>query len=322
MQVFRQLSEIPPGFEPAIVSVGNFDGIHRAHRHMVKQMVRRAKAQGCLSVAVTFNPHPARYLRPGSSFKLLTPEPEKLRLFAEAGLDAVVLLPFDEAMRLTTAREFAQKILCDALHTREIHEGFNFRFGNKGAGDIHTLAEFGREFRFEVFSYPEMRLRGMEVSSSAIRKLLHDGQVHLARHLLGRVFSVLSSPVHGRGYGSKYTVPTINLAPYSELVPQNGVYVSRTRVGDEMFDSVTNIGNRPTFGAESFAIETHLLDFHPVDLSEDTEVEVFFLRRLRAEIKFSSPEALREQIENDVRAAKRYQRLRKVFGRPSLGARD
>jgi len=289
---------------------------------MVKQMVRRAKAQGCLSVAVTFNPHPARYLRPGSSFKLLTPEPEKLRLFAEAGLDAVVLLPFDEAMRLTTAREFAQKILCDALHTREIHEGFNFRFGNKGAGDIHTLAEFGREFRFEVFSYPEMRLRGMEVSSSAIRKLLHDGQVHLARHLLGRVFSVLSSPVHGRGYGSKYTVPTINLAPYSELVPQNGVYVSRTRVGDEMFDSVTNIGNRPTFGAESFAIETHLLDFHPVDLSEDTEVEVFFLRRLRAEIKFSSPEALREQIENDVRAAKRYQRLRKVFGRPSLGARD
>jgi len=157
-------------------------------------------------------------------------------------------------------REFAQKILCDALHTREIHEGFNFRFGNKGAGDIHTLAEFGREFRFEVFSYPEMRLRGMEVSSSAIRKLLHDGQVHLARHLLGRVFSLLSTPVHGRGYGAKYTVPTINLAPYSELIPQNGVYVSRTRVGEELFDSVTNIGNRPTFGVDSFAIETHLLD--------------------------------------------------------------
>jgi riboflavin kinase / FMN adenylyltransferase len=311
MRVFRQLSEIPPGFGPALVSVGNLDGIHRAHRHMLEQIVKRAKEQGGASVAVTFNPHPGRYLRPGSSLKLLTPEPEKLRLFAETGLDAVALLPFDEEMRLTTAHDFAAKILRDALHAREIHEGFNFRFGNKGAGDIHTLAEYGREFGFAVFSYPEMCLRGMEVSSSAIRRLLHEGQVHLARHLLGRVFGLLSAPVHGRGYGSKYTVPTINLAPYAELIPQNGVYVSRTRVREEMFDSVTNIGNRPTFGAESFAIETHLLDFHPVDLGEDTEVEVFFLRRLRPEIKFSSPEALREQIGNDVRTARRYLRLAK-----------
>ena len=223
----------------------------------------------------------------------------------------MALLPFDEVMRLTPARDFAAKILRDALHTLEVHEGFNFRFGNGGAGNIRALTEFGCELGFRLFSYPEMRVRGMLVSSSAIRKLLLEGQVHLARHLLGRVFGLLSTPVHGRGYGSKYTVPTINLAPYSELVPQNGVYVSRTRVGEEMFDSVTNVGNRPTFGTESFAIETHLLDFHPVDLSEDAEVEVFFLRRLRAEMRFSSPEALREQIGNDVRAARRYLRLAK-----------
>jgi len=281
---------------------------------MLEQIVRRAQERKARSVAVTFTPHPARYLRPDSTLKLLTPEPEKLRLFAESGLDAVVLLPFDEEMRLTAAHDFAARILRDALHGSEIHEGFNFRFGNKGAGDIHALMEFGREFGFKVFSYPEMRLRGLEVSSSAIRQLLLEGKAHLARHLLGRVFSLLSTPVHGRGYGSKYTVPTINLAPYSELIPQNGVYISRTRVGVEMFDSVTNIGNRPTFGADLFAIETHLLGFHPLDLSEDTEVEVFFLRRLRAEIKFSSPEALREQIGNDVRTAKRYQGLRRMFG--------
>lgn len=315
MQIFRQLSEIPPGFGPVIVSVGNFDGIHRAHRHMIAEIVRRAREQGCLSVAVTFSPHPSRYLHPNSTLKLLTPEPEKLRLFADTGLDAVALLPFDEGMRLTTAREFAQEILCDALHAREVHEGFNFRFGNQGSGDIHTLAGFGRELSFEVFSYPEMRLCGLEVSSSAIRRLLEDGKAHLARHLLGRVFSLLSSPAKGRGYGSKYTVPTINLAPYSELIPQNGVYVSCTRIGGKFLNSVTNIGNRPTFGADSFAIETHLLDFHAVDLSEETEVEVFFLRRLRAEIKFPSPEALREQIGKDIRQAKRYQGLRGVFGR-------
>ncbi len=309
MRVFRQLSAVPSDIAPTIVSVGNFDGIHRAHRHMLAEIVRRARERNSRSVAVTFNPHPARYLRPGSTLKLLTPEPEKLRLFTEAGLDAVLLLPFDETMQLTTARDFAQNILRDTLHASEVHEGFNFRFGNKGAGDIRSLTEFGCDFGFEVFSYPEMRLCGVEVSSSTIRHLLQDGKAHLARHLLGRVFSILSSPAPGRGYGSKYTVPTINLAPYTELIPQNGVYITQTRVDDECFDSVTNIGNRPTFGADSFAIETHLLNFHPVDLGEDTEVEVFFLRRLRAETKFSSPEALREQIGNDVKRAMRYLRL-------------
>ena len=203
--------------------------------------------------------------------------------------------------------------MCDALHTTEVHEGFNFRFGNQGAGDIQTLREFGREFSFEVFSYPEMRLRGVEVSSSAIRRLLQEGKAHMARHLLGRAFSLLSTPAPGRGYGSKYTVPTINFAPYTELIPQNGVYVSRTRVGEDTFDSVTNVGNRPTFGADSFAIETHLLNFHPVDLTETTELEVFFLRRLRAEIKFANPEALREQIGLDIRKAQRYLTLSKYL---------
>jgi riboflavin kinase/FMN adenylyltransferase len=282
---------------------------HRAHRAMLSEIVRRATEKHARSVAVTFTPHPARYLRPDATLKLLTPEPEKLRLFAASGLDAVLLLPFDEAMQLTTARDFSQRILRDALHASEVHEGFNFRFGNRGAGDLRMLTELGHEFGFEVFSYPEMRLRGVEVSSSTIRRLLQDGKAHLARHLLGRAFSMLSTPAQGRGYGSKYTVPTINLAPYGELIPQNGVYITRTRVAEECFDSVTNIGNRPTFGADSFAIETHLLDFHPVDLTETTEIEVFFLRRVRGEIKFASPEALREQIGNDVKAARRYLRM-------------
>ncbi len=309
MQVFRQLSDVPQDFGPSIVSVGNFDGIHRAHRQMLDQIVSRATKQGAKSVAVTFSPHPARYLRPDSSLKLLTPEAEKLRLFASTGLNAVLLLPFDETLRMTSAYDFAQTILRDTLHTQEIHEGFNFRFGNKGAGDIRTLTELGQGFGFEVFSYPEMRQRGLNVSSSAIRNLLQEGQPHRARHLLGRTFSILSSPSRGRGYGSQYTVPTINLAPYDELIPQNGVYITQTRVGSDCFDSVTNIGNRPTFGADSFAIETHLLNFHPIDLRADTEIEVFFLRRLRGEIRFSSPEALREQIGQDVKKAARYLRL-------------
>jgi len=198
------------------------------------------------------------------------------------------------------------------LHAREVHEGYNFHFGHKAAGNIQMLRDLGREMGFEVHDYPEMRLRGEPVSSSHIRKLLSEGRVSRARHLLARPFSILSTAGRGRGYGAKYTVPTINLAHYEEFVPKDGVYITRTRIGggynNECFDSVTNIGNRPTFGVDSFAIETHLLNFHPIELSAETEVEIHFLDRLRDEIKFPSVEALKEQIGRDVRKAQKYLR--------------
>lgn len=306
MQIFRTLDDIPSDFGPSLVSVGNFDGVHRAHAHVLEEIVSRAKKKGAVTVAVTFEPHPARILRPQSDLKLLTPTPEKLRLLEQTHVDAVLLLPFGRDLSLMSPREFAEQILKQKLHAREVHEGFNFRFGHKAAGDTKLLAELGREMGFEVKVYPEMTLRGEPVSSSQIRKLLREGRVSRARHLLSRPFCILGTPGRGRGYGSKYTVPTINLSRYEELVPKDGVYITCTRVGDERFESVTNVGNRPTFGTELFAIETHLLNFHPVELTPDTEVEVCFLDRLRDEIKFPSVEALREQIAQDVKKARRY----------------
>jgi riboflavin kinase / FMN adenylyltransferase len=312
MQTFHQLDGIPRDFGPAIVSVGNFDGVHRAHRHVIDEIVRRAKASKTRAVVVTFDPHPARILRPDHNFKLLTPLPEKLRLLEATGIDAVLLLPFSRDLSLMTPHQFAHEILKKRLHAREVHEGYNFHFGHKAAGNIQVLRELGREMGFEVHDYPEMRLRGENVSSSHIRGLLAEGRVSRARHLLARPFSILSTAGRGRGYGSKYTVPTINLAQYEELVPKDGVYITRTRVGQECFDSVTNVGNRPTFGADSFAIETHLLNFHPLELSAETEVEIYFLDRLRDEIKFPSVEALKEQIGRDVGKAQKY--LRRLGG--------
>src|SRR5579871_1154531 len=309
MQVFHKLEEIPAAFGPSLVSVGNFDGIHRAHAHVLGEIVRRARQCGARAIAVTFEPHPARILRPDSGLKLLSTPPEKLRLLQATGVDAVLLLPFGRDLSLMTPRQFAERILKKKLHAREVHEGFNFRFGHKASGDISTLAEFGREMGFEVKVYPEMKLRGETVSSTQIRKLLAAGRVSRGRHLLARPFCILGVPGRGRGYGSKYTVPTINLARYEELVPQNGVYITWTRVGTERFDSVTNVGNRPTFGAELFAIETHLLNFHPIELTPDTEVEICFLERLRDEIKFPSVDVLREQIARDVKKARRYFQL-------------
>ena len=309
MQVFHTLDDVPANFGPTLVSVGNFDGIHRAHAHVLGEIVARARASGAKAVAVTFEPHPARILRPESGLKLLTPSAEKLRLLESTGVDAVLLLPFGRDLSLMTPRQFAERILKKKLHAREVHEGYNFRFGHKAAGDMNLLAEFGREMGFEVKVYPEMKLRGERVSSSQIRKLVKEGRVSRARHLLSRPFCILGTPGRGRGYGSKYTVPTINLARYEELVPRDGVYITWTRVGTERFDSVTNVGNRPTFGAELFAIESHLLNFHPIELTPETEVEICFLQRLRDEIKFPSVDALREQIACDVKKARRYFQL-------------
>jgi len=312
MQVFHKLEDVPADFGPTLVSVGNFDGVHRAHAHVLQEIVTRARQQGARAVAVTFEPHPARILRPDSGLKLITPTAEKLRLLEATGVDAVLLLPFGRDLSLMTPRQFGERILKKELHAREVHEGFNFRFGHKASGDISMLAEFGREMGFEVKVYAELKLRGETVSSSQIRKLLSEGRVSRARHLLSRPFCILGTPGRGRGYGSKYTVPTINLARYEELVPKDGVYITCTRVGKETFESVTNVGNRPTFGADLFAIETHVLNFHPIDLTPETEVEICFLDRLRDEIKFPSVEALREQIAKDVRKARRYFHLLKL----------
>src|ERR1035438_6792940 len=159
MRTFHKLDDVPRDFGPALVSVGNFDGVHRAHRHVLDEIVRRAKAGSAQSVVVTFDPHPPRILRPDHNLKLLTPLPEKLRLLEATGIDAVLLLPFSRDLSLMTPHQFAHEILKKRLHAREVHEGYNFHFGHKAAGNIHLLRELGREMGFEVRDYPEMRLR-------------------------------------------------------------------------------------------------------------------------------------------------------------------
>jgi riboflavin kinase/FMN adenylyltransferase len=314
MQIFHKIDEIPADFGPTLVSVGNFDGVHRAHTRVLTEIVSRSRHRRAKSVAVTFEPHPMRILRPDSAPKLLTPTPEKLRLLEQTGVDAALLLPFTRDLSLMGPNDFVKQILCERLRAVEVHEGYNFHFGHKAAGNIDLLEQLGLEFGFEVIVYPELQLRGESVSSTRIRELLRQGNVSRARTLLGRTFAIRSTPGRGRGYGAKYTVPTINLSRYEELVPRNGVYITRTRVGEECFDSVSNVGNRPTFGSDSFAIETHLLDFHPLELSAETEVELAFLARIRDEITFESVEALREQIGKDVNKTTEYFRLLKSTG--------
>jgi riboflavin kinase / FMN adenylyltransferase len=310
MRIYTQLADLPRATTPIVATIGNFDGVHLGHRSVIAEVIDRARTLSGQSLAITFDPHPARVLRPDSPHAFLNPLPRKLELLAATGIDATLVLPFTEAFCHMTARDFAATILRDAVHATEVHEGENFRFGYRAEAGIDGLETLGRELGFGVTVYAPRTLRGSPISSSSIRQLIAAGDVSHARTLLGEPFAIDSTPASGRGYGTRYTVPTINLAPYTELLPAHGVYITTLTVATgahaETFDSITNIGNRPTFGADSFAVESHLLNFHPIDLSEDTPLRLTFLRRLRSEIKFPSPEALRTQIGLDVAHARRY----------------
>jgi len=324
MHIYRQLADIPPATAPVVATIGNFDGVHLGHRWVIAEVIARARSLSGQSLAITFDPHPARVLRPDTHLPLITPLSRKLELLSATGIDATLVLPFTDTLRHMSARAFAQSVLKDALHVAEVHEGETFRFGHNAEAGVNGpdgLASLGQALGFAVRAYAPRILRGAPISSSRIRTLLAAGQVHHARALLGRPFSIAGTPASGRGYGTRYAVPTVNLAPYAELLPAHGVYIATLTVGSEddpanppqTFDAVTNIGNRPTFGADSFAVESHLLNFHPIPLAEDTPLRLTFLRRLRAEQRFPTPDALRAQILLDVAHATRYHRLRRLL---------
>jgi riboflavin kinase/FMN adenylyltransferase len=298
--------------------------VHCGHQWVIQRVMDRARTLGVSSMAITFDPHPVRVLRPGDPRQLITPLESKLHLLRATGLDAILVLPFDEVLAKMSATAFASDILERALHVVELHEGENFRFGYQAEAGVDVLEALGAKFGFTVVRYQPRTMLGAPISSSRIRSMIDAGDINSARKLLGRPFAITSTPTSGRGFGSRYTVPTINLAPYTELLPAHGVYVTTLAIGDggdrQIFGGVTNIGNRPTFGVDSFAVESHLFDFHPIALTEQTRLELTFLHRLRAEKKWENPDALREQIGRDVEQAQRYLRLRRQMASHRVSA--
>jgi riboflavin kinase/FMN adenylyltransferase len=326
MQVFRSLTEIAANYGPTVIAIGNFDGVHCGHRWIIAHARDRARMLQAKCIAVTFDPHPVRVLRPDIAPRLITPMEERLHLLAETGLDATVVLPFTEEFSHMPAEAFAHDVLKEGLRAVEVHEGDTFRFGYRARAGIVELTELGRQLGFSVAAHHMRTVRGFSVSSSQVRERIAAGDMTVARALLGRPFSIRSTQARGRGIGTRLTVPTINLAAYDELLPANGVYITRLTVGEGegaiTFNAVTNAGNRPTFGEDSFAVETHLLDFRPIDLTAETPLELTFLRRIRAEKRFPSPEALKAQILRDVASALRYFHLKKVLTHPQPASLD
>ncbi len=235
---------------------------------------------------------------------------QRLELFEELGLDAAVVAPFTLEFSRLDPEEFVRRVLVERLGCGLIVVGENFRFGRRHAGDIDTLEALGGRFGYEYEAVGPVRVGGEVVSSSRIRQAAAAGRMAAARKLLGRCFAMTGKVVPGRGIGSRSTVPTLNLAPDTELFPADGVYVTETleTASRRCRRSVSNVGVRPTFGASERVVETHLLD--PLDGDAPERIEVRFLRRLRAEKRFEDAAELREQILVDVARARRYFDLR------------
>ena len=288
----------------SVVTIGNFDGLHAGHRRIMNQVVVIARKNGWTPTVLTFHPHPTRLVAPARAPKLMTTPEQRSEMMLEEGIENVLILPFTREVAGLTPEEFVKTVLCEQLNARVVLVGANFRFGKGQAGNVQTLAELGVRYGFTTEVLDEVSRRGGVVSSSGIRTLIERGNVSAACRLLTTPYAIEGEIVTGLGIGAKQTVPTLNLNTTAELLPASGVYITRTSEAGRQWDSITNIGYRPTFNGDSLTIETYLLS--AFDGEPPHRIKLEFLRRVREERKFESPDALKSQIFKDVSRAQTY----------------
>ncbi len=299
MKVVRRLEELS-GTAPGgvVATIGNFDGLHLGHQAIMARVTSRAAELDLASAVITFHPHPLRVLRPERAPRLMLTGAQKQALVGQAGIDAMVVLPFHRRLADMPAEAFVEQVLVRGLGVKELYVGPDFRFGRDRAGDVELLTRLGRSHGFLARGVEPVLHEGRRISASAIRQLLADGHVAEANSLLGRPFTLVGTIVHGEGRGTTLLVPTANLAPENQFLPARGVYITRTRWSERSVLGVTNIGIRPTFGFRRIVVETFLVDFEGDLYGERVELEV--LERLREERKFGSAAELRAQIQRDI----------------------
>ena len=299
MQLFESLAEVPAGFGPSVVSIGKFDGMHAGHRRIIADLLEVATTEHLTSVAVTFDRHPMSVLRPELCPAPLLSNAQKLELLAQTGIDATLMLPFDEARSKQPAEEFVREVLVDALGARVLLVGSDFRFGAKGAGTVELLTQLGPELGFTVRLIDDVTSGERRASSTWIRELLSSGQIVEATRLLGRSPSVRARVVGGHQRGRTMGYPTANLSHDVEgLVPADGVYAAHIIIDGTRYGAAVSVGNNPTFAdvAEK-TVEAHVLD-ESLDLYDKT-VEVEFVDYVRPMHKFPDADALTAQMHDD-----------------------
>ena len=305
MELIENLNQIEAPFTNAVVTIGNFDGVHKGHQALLQQVIKKGSEIGGTCIAMTFEPHPLRALGL-SSPPLITRRDQKIELLESSGIDVLLCLPFDKAFAKISALEFIEDILVKKIGMKAIVIGPDYSFGKDRAGNIEVLKAKGDELGYQTIVSDWVRNAQNDterISSTKIRKLVMDGHVDLAKNYLGRFYQIRGKIIKGRQRGgSQLGFPTANIKLHDELCPKFGVYAVTVETVHGNFKGVANIGFSPTFGDQMFTIEVHILDFKE-DIY-DSRIRVNMVERLRDEIKFSSIEQLSDQIRKDIETAK------------------
>lgn len=305
MILIRDFYNVQEQHRPSVVSIGNFDGVHAGHVQLVTLLKKQAHALGVKTTAMTFEPHPHEYFSPQNAPARLLRWRDKIEKLAQAGVDQIFSLRFNQALAQTSAEDFVKKYLVDGLGVRHVVIGDDFRFGRKRTGDVHLLRELGERWGFSISTVDTYLIGSERVSSTRIREALRQDDFDLAEELLGYRYSIQGRVAHGDKRGRTIGFPTANIVLRHDNVPVWGVYAVCVHLeGKESQTGVANIGIRPTVGGERVLLEAHLFDF--AEEIYGSRVRVEFMAKIRPERRFESFEALKEQIALDSTAARRW----------------
>ena len=305
MELIENIKQIKRPFKNAVITIGNFDGVHKGHQSLFGQVMEKARQINGTSVAMTFDPHPLKALGiKGPS--LITRRDQKVELIEQCGLDVLLCIPFDKAFAAITAHDFIEKILVNKIGMKAIIIGEDYSFGKGRQGNIEFLKKEKDRLGFKTIVAPWINNTDSDherISSTIIRKIVMDGKVDQAMKYLGRHYQIRGKVIKGRKRGgSQLGFPTANIKLHDELCPKLGVYAVNVETSKGNFWGVANIGFSPTFGDQMFTIEVHILDFnHDI---YNTRIRVNMVKKLRDEKKFSCIQELSKQIEEDIKIAK------------------
>jgi riboflavin kinase/FMN adenylyltransferase len=302
MEVVHGVSKLHTQVAKSVVTIGNFDGLHFGHREIISKAIQKAKDLKAQSVVVTFNPHPRKILKPEALHVQLFDHKDQEKELAKMGVDVLVMEPFSRDLSQLTPEQFLTNYIIKPLSPIALVVGYDFAFGANREGTLSTLEKLCEKNGLNLEVVNPIKMDGLVISSSEIRKSIKEGHVDLARKMLGRSFYISGVVIKGDQRGRLLGFPTANLSTPSEVFPKPGVYATYTRVRDDIYKSVTNVGYNPTFlnnGKDKpLKIETHILNFNKDIYGE--EIEVYFEQFIRAEIKFSGIEELKKQITDDI----------------------
>lgn len=287
-----------------VVTIGNFDGVHLGHQKVINQTIALAKAQGTQSLVMTFAPHTRKLLNSEHAPPLINTSSQKLEVIDKLGVDFLLMVGFTDDFSHTTPEEFVRSFLVEKLRIKAVCLSSKFRYGYQGRGNIHLLKRMGKVHQFEVVEVEAVYIDNRPVDSTRIRELIREGKVEEASLLMGREYMADGRVTRGVRRGESIGYPTANIQPENELLPGFGIYITRCLLKGNLLPSVTSLGVRPTFGENIPTLETHILNFSQQIYGEP--IRLYFIKKLRDEMKFPNPDSLREQICRDVQAATEY----------------